>query len=125
MLTAGLKRTRSPSASNGDQAGEISPAPVQGSSKDIDGSHGQDNDENGWTSVSGSSKKKVKKQKTKKLEVGRLLFFSLRQSLACGQNPLIVMLILQCASSQMATPLFHFDPAGFKHRQIQVSVSCL
>ena len=81
MLTAGLKRTRSPSASNGgDQAGEISPAPVQGSSKDIDGSNGQSQDENGWTSVSGSNKKKAKKQKVKKLEVslgfGHLQFYS-------------------------------------------------
>lgn len=71
MVTAGLKRTRSPSASSAVQPGEISPAPVQGSSKDVDGSNGHvSNDEDGWTAVPGSSKKKAKKQKVKKLEVG-------------------------------------------------------
>lgn len=70
MLSAGLKRTRSPSAASSAAGNEISPAPVQGSSKDVDGSNGQQQDDNGWTAVTGSSKKKAKKQKVKKQEVG-------------------------------------------------------
>lgn len=78
MLAAGLKRTRSPSAATAEQTGnEISPAPVQGSSKDVDGSNGQLQDEsNGWTAVTGSLKKKAKKQKLKKQEVGGHYAFS-------------------------------------------------
>ena len=71
MIAAGLKRTRSPSAASADQAGnELSPAPVQGSSKDIDGADNKQDDDNGWTAVASSSKKKAKKQKVKKQEVG-------------------------------------------------------
>jgi hypothetical protein len=70
MLATGLKRTRSPSAaSQSDQQHEISDTPVQGSSKDIDGSNGVQSDTNDWTTVSGSAKKKPKKQKMKKQEV--------------------------------------------------------